>query len=94
MHATRRQGVRCQRIAQCRHRAKGRSQHPPKANRKEPIRFCPFLHRALNLVECFFNRVKQYRRIATRHDKLAENYLAALKLVEIRIWLRGNGSKP
>lgn len=39
-----------------------------------------------NLVERFFNKVKQFRRIASRYDKLAENYLAALKLVSIRIW--------
>jgi transposase len=43
------------------------------------------------LVERFFNKAKQFRRIATRY-KLAENYLAALKLVAIRIWLHGNES--
>jgi transposase len=65
---------------------------PPKANRKDPICFSPFLDKARNLVERFFNKGKQFRRIATRYDKLAENYLAALKLVSIRIWLRGNES--
>ena len=45
-----------------------------------------------NRVECFFNKVKLFRRIATRYDELAENYLAALKLVSIRILLRGNKS--
>lgn len=65
---------------------------PPKANRKDPICFSPFLYKARNLVERFFNNAKQFRRIATRYDKLAENYLAALKLVAIRIWLRGNES--
>ncbi|ESY97721.1 transposase IS298 [Mesorhizobium sp. LNHC209A00] len=65
---------------------------PPKANRKDPICFSPFLYKARNLVERFFNKAKQFRRIATRYDKLAENYLAALKLVSIRIWLRGNES--
>ena len=63
------------------------------ANRTEPICFSPFLHRARNLVERFFNKAKQFRRIATRYDdKLADNYLAALKLVAIRIWLRCNES--
>lgn len=61
---------------------------------EEPICFGPFLYKARNLVERFFNKVKQFRRIATRYDKLAENYLAALKLVAIRIWLRGNESTP
>jgi transposase len=65
---------------------------PPKANRKDPICFSPFLYKARNLIERFFNKAKQFRRIATRFDKLAENYLAALKLVAIRIWLRGNES--
>ncbi|MER8824832.1 IS5 family transposase [Mesorhizobium sp. M0991] len=65
---------------------------PPKANRKDPICFSPFLYKARNLVERFFNKAKQFRRVATRYDKLAENYLAALKLVSIRIWLRGNES--
>ena len=35
-------------------------------------------------IERFFNKIKHYRRIATRYDKLAENYLAALKLVAVR----------
>jgi transposase len=65
---------------------------PPKANRKDPICFSPYLYRARNLIERFFNKIKHYRRIATRYDKLAENYLAALKLVAIRIWLRANES--
>lgn len=65
---------------------------PPKVNRKEPICFSPFLYKARNLVERFFYKAKQFRRIATRYDKLAENYLAALKLVAIRLWLRGNES--
>jgi hypothetical protein len=47
---------------------------PPKRNRKEPICFSPYLYRARNLVERFFNKIKQCRRIATRYDKLAANY--------------------
>lgn len=54
--------------------------------------FSRFLYKARNLVERFFNKAKQFRRIATRYDKLAENYLAALKLVSTRIWLRGDES--
>ncbi|ETA72680.1 transposase [Mesorhizobium japonicum R7A] len=44
---------------------------PPKANRKDPICFSPFLYKARNLVERFLNKAKQFRRIATRYDKLA-----------------------
>jgi transposase len=41
---------------------------------------------ARNLVERFFHKIKQCRRIATRHDKLAANYLAFVKPAAIRIW--------
>jgi transposase len=59
---------------------------PPKRNRKEVIIcFSPYLYRARNLVERFFNKIKQCRRIATRYDKLAANYLAFIKLASIRI---------
>jgi transposase len=48
-----------------------------------------------NLIERFFNKIKQCRRIATRYDKLAVNYLAFIKKVaSIRIWLRANESTP
>ena len=61
---------------------------PPKRNRKDPICFSPFLYKARNRIERFFNKVKHFRRIATRYDKLAANYLAALKLASVRLWLR------
>jgi len=61
---------------------------PPKANRKDPICFSKFLYRERNRVERFFNKIKHFRRIATRYDKLAENFLAAIKLAAVRIWLR------
>ena len=65
---------------------------PPKSNRKDPICFSKHLYKARNLVERFFNKIKHYRRIATRYDKTAENFLAALKLVAVRVWLRDNES--
>src|SRR5688500_13068904 len=61
---------------------------PPNRNRKEPICFSPCLYRSRNLVERFFNKIKQYRRVATRYDRLAANYLAFVKLASIRLWLR------
>jgi transposase-like protein len=54
----------------------------------------PHLYRARNLVERFFNKIKQCRRIATRYDKLAANYLAFNKLASIRLWLRNYESTP
>jgi transposase len=44
---------------------------PPRCNRNEPICFSPYLYRARNLVERFFNKIKQCRRVATCYDKLA-----------------------
>lgn len=67
---------------------------PPKRNRRKPICFSPYLYRAHNLVERFFNRIKQCWRIATRYDKLAANYLAFIQLASIRLWLRVNESTP
>ena len=67
---------------------------PPKVNRKDPICFSPHLYRARNLVERFFNKIKQCRRIATRYDRLAANYPAFIKLASIRFWLRSYESTP
>jgi len=60
---------------------------PPKSNRNKPICFSPYLYGARNLVKRFFNRIKQCRRVATRYDKLAANYLAFVQPVSIRLWL-------
>ncbi len=55
-----------------------------------PICFSPYLYRARYLVERFFNKIKYCRRVATRYDKLAANYLAFIQLASIRLWLRPN----
>jgi transposase len=65
---------------------------PPKSNRTESLSFSPYLYRARNLVERFFNKIKHCRRVATRYDKLAANYLAFIQLASIRLWLRINES--
>ena len=65
---------------------------PPRSNRNDPVCFSPYLYRARNLVERFFNRVKHCRRVATRYDKLAANYLAFVQLASIGLWLRVNES--
>jgi transposase len=63
---------------------------PPRCNRSEPICFSPYLYRARNLVERFFNKIKHCRLVATRYDKLAANYL--VQLTSIRLCLRVNES--
>ncbi len=61
---------------------------PPKANRLIQ-RACDFaLYKERNLVERFFNIIKHYRGIATRYDKLARNFLAAVHLVAAVIILK------
>ena len=60
---------------------------PPRANRKEP-RACDYaLYRERNLIERFFNKIKHFRAIATRYDKLDRNFLAAVQLVSTMILL-------
>jgi transposase len=60
---------------------------PPKANRKVQ-RDCDYvLYCERNLIERFFNKIKLFRAIATRYDKLARNFLAAVQLVSIIILL-------
>ena len=60
---------------------------PPKANRKGPRKTDFALYRERNLVERFFCKLKQYRAIATRYDKLANTFLAAVALVSVLFWL-------
>jgi transposase len=61
---------------------------PPKSNRKGPIVFTPWLYKKRNLVERFLNKLKCFRRIATRYDKLGSTFLAMAKLACIRLKLR------
>lgn len=48
----------------------------------------PTLYRRRNLVERFFCKLKHFRRVATRFDKLARNFLATILLASTRLWLR------
>jgi len=60
---------------------------PPKSNRKQPIK-CDFgRYRDRNRIERMFNRLKQFRRIATRYDKTAISYLAFLSIAAAKLWL-------
>ena len=60
---------------------------PSKANRKTQ-RACDFaLYCERNLVERFFNKLKHFRAIATRYDKLARNFLAGAQLAAAMILL-------
>ncbi len=54
---------------------------PPRKNRTESIDYDKVLYKERNKVERFINRIKQFRRIATRYDKLADTFLAFLHIV-------------
>ena len=60
---------------------------PPKANRKAPRDFDRHLYKARHLIENFFAKLKQFRAIATRYDKTARNFLAAVHLAASAILL-------
>ncbi|QZO01166.1 IS5 family transposase [Chenggangzhangella methanolivorans] len=60
---------------------------PPRSIRKATFSFSRWVYRQRNLVERFFNRIKQMRGIATRYDRRADNFLAAIKLVAARLWV-------
>ena len=64
-----------------------RSTIPRKGNERRRGQFDQTLYRQRNQVERCFNRLKQNRRIATRDEKKAENYLTMLTLASIKMWL-------
>ncbi len=64
----------------------------PMPHRLNPPVFSKRLYRKRNHVERFFNKIKQFRAVATRYDKRDDNYLAGVKLASIRIWIRFNES--
>ena len=54
---------------------------PPRPNRRQPREFDRDLYKERHLIENFFCKLKQFRAIATRYDKTAQNFLAAIHLV-------------
>jgi transposase len=70
-------------------RSRGACAHiPTQRDRKVQRSVDRDVYRRRNLVERFFNKLKHFRRIATRFDKLARNFLAAVHLASIRLWTR------
>jgi len=60
---------------------------PPRSNRKKMRSYDEELYKDRNLVERLFQKLKHYRRIATRYERLARNYFSMLALVLTVIWL-------
>ena len=61
---------------------------PPRSNRKTPRDYDTALYRERNLAERFFNKLKQFRRVATRYDKLLPNYRGFVLLAAVAVLLR------
>ena len=60
---------------------------PPRKNRTDPIEYDRHLYKERNVVERYFARLKQYRRVATRYDKRGANFLGFVWVASIAIML-------
>ena len=60
---------------------------PSKSTRRRPAAFDRDLYKQRNLIERMFNKLKNWRRIATRYDKTASSFLAFVSLVSAKLWL-------
>ncbi len=61
---------------------------PAKSNRRKPRDFDKDLYKERNLIERMFNKIKHFRRVATRYDKTAAAYIAFVFVAGIFLWLR------
>lgn len=61
---------------------------PSRKNRKESRDYNKHWYKEHHLAECFINKIKHYRRIFSRFEKLARRYLGLLSFVGTLIWLR------
>jgi transposase len=80
-------GYSARRIRRYLHRRGVRVTIPWRRDERHRGRFDPVLYRARERVERLINRLKQFRRVATRYEKRAVNYLAMLTLAAITLWL-------
>ena len=61
---------------------------PPRKNRKKPRTYDKYLYKERNLIECFFGKIKHFRRVFSRYEKMAQSYLSFLHFVGVLIWIR------
>lgn len=61
---------------------------PPRSCWKTQRDYDKVLYKERNKIERFFNRLKQFRRVATRYDKLLANFMGFVKLAAIALWLK------
>lgn len=60
---------------------------PSKSNRKEQRQINRETYKLRNLIERMFNKLKNWRRVATRYDKTAESFLAFVTIASIKLWM-------
>lgn len=60
---------------------------PPCSNRNNPQQYDQERYKERNRVERFFGSIKQFRRVATRYDKTAQNFFSAVTIASIFLWL-------
>jgi transposase len=60
---------------------------PPKRNRRVPPDYDRKIYRQRNLIERMFNKLKNWRRVATRYDKTASSFMAFIAIASIKQWL-------
>ena len=60
---------------------------PPKSNTKDPWDVDYYLYKERHLVECFFQKIKWFRRVAIRFDKLGKSFLSFVYMEAVMIWL-------
>ena len=60
----------------------------PLDHRKKKLPFDAELYKERNFVERFFSKIKHFRAVATRYDRLDDNFLASIRLAALRIWMR------
>jgi len=68
--------------------AGGRGHIPTQRDRKAQRSVDPVLYKKRNLVERFFNKLKHFRKVATRYEKTARNYCALVLIACSRLWMR------
>jgi transposase len=61
---------------------------PPRSNRTTPIDYDRDAYKRRNLIERCVNRLKQFRRIATRYEKTARAYLSMLCIASTMLWMK------
>lgn len=61
---------------------------PPKRNRRIQREYDRHLYKERHLIECFFCKIKEFRRVASRYEKLGQTFLAMVTIASCLIWMR------